>query len=95
MVIGKGDRLRRVGGVNWVDSLKIFGVRFRNKRDPVDKDMWGELLREVQEGLDQFRYHSTSIFGRANIVNTLIQPKLLYLAHIDTPSKRHSHNTIN
>ena len=88
MVIGKGDRLRRVGGVNWVDSLKIFGVKFRNKRDPVDKDMWGDLLREVKEGLDQFSYHSTSIFGRANIVNTLIQPKLLYLAHIDTPSKK-------
>ena len=88
MVIGKGHRLSRVEGVNWVDRLKIFGITYRNSRDPVDKDIWGEILREVQGDIEKFKYFTTSIFGRANIVNTLIQPKLLYIAHVDTPTKK-------
>ena len=88
MTIGQGDRLRRVRGVNWVDRLKIFGITFKNSRDPVDKKIWGEALKETQKLIDSFWYYDTSIFGRANIINTLIQPKLLYIAHIDTPTSK-------
>ena len=88
MVIGKGDRLARVEGVNWVDKLKIFGVSYRNRRDPVDKGAWRDILREIQGDLETFKHFRTSIFGRANIVNTLVHPKLLYLAQVDTPTKK-------
>ena len=88
MIIGKGDSLRRVEGVNWVDKLKIFGITYRNCRYPVDKESLGNFFREIQGDLDKFKYYSTSIFGRANIVNTLILPKLLYLGHVDAPTKK-------
>ena len=88
MILGKGHRLARIEGVNWVDRLKIFGVTYRNSRDPVDKAVWGEVLGEVERDIEKFRFFSTSIFGRANIINTLIHPKLLYLAHVDTPPKK-------
>ena len=88
MTIGKGDKFRRIEGIKWVDKIKIFGVTFRNNRDPVDKETWGEILKETQGMIDRFSNFSTSIFGRANIINTLIQPKLLYLAHVDTPSRK-------
>ena len=88
MIIGKGDRLRRVEGINWVDRLKIFGITYKNGRDPVDKEIWGDILREIQRVIDAFWYYDTSIFGRANIINTLIQPKILYIAHVDTPTKK-------
>ena len=88
MIIGKGGRLKTIKEVTWVDRLKMFGIIYKNSRDPIDKQAWGELIKEIEIILDKFRTFDTTIFGRANIVNTLVEPKLIYLAHVDTPHKK-------
>ena len=48
---------------------------------------WEKALKAAKAILDRFYIRTTSIFGRATIVNTLIEPKFLYPLHVFDPPK--------
>ena len=48
---------------------------------------WEKALKAAKAILDRFYIRTTSIFGRATIVNTLVEPKFLYPLHVFDPPK--------
>ena len=71
-----------------VNNMKIYGITFScHPRQPV-RQQWDKLSIKIAKLLDKFKYKNTTIFGRSVIVNTLVIPKIIYLANIlDPPQK--------
>ena len=65
----------------------MFGINYKNERDQQDQKSWEKAIKEVNQIIKGFENSHSTIFGRAKIVNTLIEPKLIYLAHTLNPPK--------
>ena len=74
-----------------MEEIKIFGIRYRNSKNQSFNSKWEELEREVTRLIDKFYFKQTSIFGRSIIINSLVQPKILYIIHTLDPPKHITH----
>ena len=71
--------------LQYVDVLRILGLFFTRNIFTCGLKNWEMALKEIELSLNRFYYKKTSIFGRAVIINTKMEPKLLYPLHIFDP----------
>ena len=89
MGIGSWSRNnRRDIDLDWVEKIKLFRIEYKNQKVQKDRGQWDRIIKEIEKMLEWIGYQDTTIFGRARIINTLIEPKLIYLAHSLDPPKQ-------
>ena len=88
MGLGKWNNIKEIEGIKWVKKLKVFGLYFTNDREQQDKAMWKNLILKTEKLTDMFSFKSASIFGRAILVNSIIEPKFIYPATVFDPPKK-------
>ena len=66
----------------------MFEVEFENKRNQNGSAQWDLLLENLEKKVEWYFFKDASIFGRATLINTIFESKMLYLAHTyDPPPK--------
>ena len=69
-------------------KLKIFGLYFYRIFKKCGKDNFKLALKHASETLPKLFIRNASIFGRATLINTLIQSKFVYPLQIFDPPPR-------
>jgi hypothetical protein len=65
-------------------QLKIYGITHHNNPLGTQKDIWKQIIQNIENKLDFYKHSTTTIFARATIVNRYIIPKLIYVATSQT-----------
>ena len=73
--------------IKYVDTIKILGFYFTKNPSTCGKANWDKAFKKSENILHKFYIKSTSLFGRAIIVNSLIEPQFIYPMHIFDPPK--------
>ena len=73
--------------IKYVDTIKILGFHFTNNPKTCGKINWEKGIEKTENILSKFYIKSTSIFGRAVIVNSLVEPQFIYPMQIFDPPK--------
>ena len=69
-----------------VNVVKVFGIHYTNSINQIPRDQWQTLVKKIEDIVKVYFYRSTTIFGRAIIMNTLGFSKINYLiASLDVP----------
>jgi hypothetical protein len=68
-----------------VTELKIYGIFYQCRPTHTNDRMWTDTVTKLKNNLERYRYRTTTIFGRATIINTCIIPKLIYICNILDP----------
>ena len=86
MAIGEGvDRIEDIN-VQIVDNIKLLGIFYANSMNQKLITNWDFINKHVEAKINKIFYKQSSIFGRAILVNTFIEPKLIYPAtSLDPP----------
>ena len=71
--------------INYVEKLKIFGLFFTNDIRTCGEQNWTTALNFARDTIEMLKFRNASIFGRAVLVNTLIQSKFVYPLQIFDP----------
>ena len=74
--------------IKYVDDIKILGFYFTKNPETCGKSNWQKALKTAERTLERFFIKTTSIFGRAVIVNALIEPQFIYPLQVFDPPKR-------
>ena len=74
--------------IRYVDDIKILGFYFTKNPETCGKSNWEKALKAAENTLERFFIKTTSIFGRAVIVNALIEPQFIYPLQVFDPPKR-------
>ncbi|BFZ21637.1 hypothetical protein BsWGS_24676 [Bradybaena similaris] len=69
-------------------QTKVYGITFPCDPNKTHTRTWQTLLQKIQDMLERYRHKTTTIFGRATLVNTYIIPKIIYLATTLNPPKQ-------
>ena len=88
MGLGKWSNFKSIEGIKWVEELKVFGLIFTNSRDQLGGGMWREIIKKIEKLTEMFTFKSASIFGRAIIVNSIIEPKIIYPSSVFDPPQK-------
>ena len=88
MAIGNGvDNIEDVD-IQTVDSIKLLGIHYENSINQNSITNWGHITKQIEAKINKIFYKQSSIFGRAILVNTFIEPKLIYPAtSLDPPTE--------
>ena len=88
MAIGEGLDFDNDNLIEIVNEIKLLGIFYNNAINQSTERNWDHLLVQVKSKLSKIYYKQASIFGRAILVNTFIEPKLIYPAMtIDPPEE--------
>ena len=72
--------------VQRVDEIKLLGIFYTNSIDQNSRTNWDPIVKQTEAKVNRIFYKQSSIFGRAMLVNTFIEPKLIYPAtSLDPP----------
>ena len=88
MAIGEGvDHVDEVA-VDKVTEIKLLGIFYTNEVDQTTIINWDHIINQMDSKINKIYYKQSSIFGRAILVNTFIEPKLIYPAtSLDPPTE--------
>ena len=86
MEIGVGVEHSEDITVQRVDEIKLLGIYCTNSIDQNSSANWDPIVKQTDAKVNKIFYKQSSIFGRAMLVNTFIEPKLIYPASsLDPP----------
>ena len=86
MDIGKGVDQDKPNDVQTVEQIKLLGIFYTNSLNQESKANWDHISKQIESKINKIYYKQSSIFGRAILVNTFIEPKLIYPAtSLDPP----------
>lgn len=86
LAIGRGEKINTVEyNLEWVREIKIFGLLYANALNQSNEQNWEHILFEIKSRLKKIYYKQATMFGRAILVNTFIEPKLIYPASVFDP----------
>ena len=80
MQIGAGVDLDQDITLETVNELKMFGIFYNNSIDQISTNNWDHLITDIEHKLNKIYYKQATIFGRSILVNTFIEPKIIYPA---------------
>ena len=86
MDIGEGIAQCDDIDVNKVNEIKLLGIFYTNSLDQTSLANWDHIAIQIESKINKIFYKQSSMFGRAILVNTFIEPKLIYPAtSLDPP----------
>ena len=86
MAIGEGLDFNADILIDIVQEMKLLGIFYINAINQTHERNWNHLITHIESKINKIYYKQASIFGRAILVNTFIEPKLIYPAMtIDPP----------
>ena len=88
MGLGKWGNFADIEGIQWVEEIKLFGITYTKDRNQKCTKLWDKILNDIKTLADRYFLKEATIFGRAIIVNTLLEPKFLYLTHTQDPPRK-------
>ena len=80
MAIGEGIDIEHELSVEIVQEIKMLGLFYKNALNQSSEQNWAKLIAETESKINKIYYKQATIFGRAILVNTFIEPKLVYPA---------------
>ena len=87
MAIGEGIDIEHELSVEIVQEIKMLGLYYKNAINQSSEQNWTKLIAETESKINKIYYKQATIFGRAILVNTFIEPKLVYPAMtLDPPT---------
>ena len=88
MAIGEGvDQIDELA-IDKVRAIKLLGIYYTNEVDQSSIANWDHIIKQTESKINKIYYKQFSIFGRAILVNTFIEPKLIYPAtSLDPPTE--------
>ena len=87
MAIGEGIDIEHELSVEIVQEIKMLGLYYKNAINQNSEQNWTKLIAETESKINKIYYKQATIFGRAILVNTFIEPKLVYPAMtLDPPT---------
>ena len=66
-------------------KIKITGIVWHNNPNTYNTEQYNGLLQTTDNIINMYTHISHTIFGRSAIVNTLIIPKIIYIASVTEP----------
>ena len=88
MPIGEGLVLDQEIEIESVDELKMLGIYYTNSLNQISTQNWDHIITDIEKKLNRIYYKQATIFGRSILVNTYIEPKLIYPAMtLDPPAQ--------
>ena len=88
MPIGEGLVLDQEIEIESVDELKMLGIYYTNSLNQISTRNWDHIITDIEKKLNRIYYKQATIFGRSILVNTYIEPKLIYPAMtLDPPAQ--------
>ncbi len=74
--------------IDKVKAIKLLGIYYTNEVDQSSIANWDHIIKQTESKINKIYYKQSSIFGRAILVNTFIEPKLIYPAtSLDPPTE--------
>ena len=84
--------------LNWVEDdvgFKLLGVQVSNDQEKCTKDNYEETIKKASDVLQSWRNRNISLFGKINVINTLVSSLFVYRMSV-LPSMSSQHvNMIN
>ena len=87
MDIGEGLDLDDETRIEKVKEIKLLGIFYENNINQTSLRNWEHLINQIESKINKIYYKQASIFGRSILVNTFIEPKLIYPATSLDPPK--------
>ena len=87
MDIGEGLDLDDETRIEKVKEIKLLGIFYENDINQTSLRNWEHLINQIESKINKIYYKQASIFGRSILVNTFIEPKLIYPATSLDPPK--------
>ena len=88
MPIGEGLVLDHEIEIESVSQLKMLGIYYTNSLNQNSTRNWDNIIIDIEKKLNRIYYKQATIFGRSILVNTYIEPKLIYPAMtLDPPAQ--------
>ena len=74
--------------IDIVQEIKLLGIYYKNALNQTTPRNWDLIVAQVESKLNKIYYKQATIFGRSILVNTFIEPKLVYPAMtLDPPTE--------
>ena len=87
MAIGEGIQNWEGIEVQKVEEIKLLGLYCTNLYNQISSTNWDHIITQIESKINKIYYKQASIFGRAILINTFIEPKLIYPAiSLDPPA---------
>ena len=87
MDIGRGLELDDDTRIEKVMEIKLLGIYYENAINQTSLRNWEHLINQIESKTNKIYYKQASIFGRSILVNTFLEPKLIYPATTLDPPK--------
>ena len=78
MEIGEGLDFDDENLIERVNEIKLLGIFYVNAINQTSPRNWDHLITQIESKVNKIYYKQASIFGRSILVNTFIEPKLVY-----------------
>jgi len=88
MGIGEGLTFGNDNTIEVVPEIKILGIYYTNSINQNSPENWAHLMVQIESKIKKIYYKQATIFGRSILINTFIEPKLVYPAtSLDPPAE--------
>ena len=64
--------------LNWVDTINVLGVDIMPNEDDMVKINYAKIVDKANNVLSSWQYRCLSLFGKVNIINTLVSSLFVY-----------------
>ena len=72
-------------GLQVKNELKITGILCSNNPHKYNTKQYNDILQHTDNTIKMYKHISNTIFGRSDLINTFILPKLLYISTVCEP----------